>query len=131
MPDHADAALLARFTEELPVGLWVARVPSGELVYANRAFAEILGMGARDDVALGEYAGPYGIHQRDGSLYPEDQMPFVRAVRERRTVLVDDIVIHRHDGRRVNIRAQARPIFDAAGEITHVVIAFIDFTREV
>jgi hypothetical protein len=126
-----DVDALVRFADELPVGVWVARAPSGEFVYANRTFAEIMGMAARDDVAVGEYAAPYGIHARDGALYPEEQMPFVRALRARETVVVDDIVIHRHDGRKVNIRAQAKPLLDEAGAITHVVIAFIDITREV
>jgi two-component system cell cycle sensor histidine kinase/response regulator CckA len=117
--------------DQLPVGVWVARAPGGEFVYANRAFREIMGMEARDDVALGEYAAPYGIHGRDGALYPEQRMPFVQALRARTTVIVDDIVIHRTDGGRVHIRASAKPIFDDAGEITHVVIAFIDISREV
>ena len=116
--------------DDLPVGVWVARAPGGEFLYANKAFAEIMGMGARDDVARGEYSGPYGIHTRDGALYPEERLPFVRALAERKTVVVDDIVIHRHDGGKVHVRAQARPVFDAAGEITHVVVAFIDITRE-
>jgi two-component system cell cycle sensor histidine kinase/response regulator CckA len=115
---------------ELPCGVWVARAPGGEFVYANQTFQDILGMGGRDDVASGEYAAPYGIHDRSGELYPEDQMPFMRALRARREVIVDDIVIHPSDGRRVYIRATARPVFDAAGEITHVVIAFIDISRE-
>lgn len=115
---------------ELPCGVWVARAPGGEFVYANKTFEDILGMGGRDDVASGEYAAPYGIHDRNGDLYPEDRMPFVRALLARREVIVDDIVIHRRDGRRVYIRATARPVFDDAGEITHVVIAFIDISRE-
>jgi len=123
-------AIVTSVADDLPVGVWVARAPGGEFLYANKAFAEIMGMGARSDVGRGEYAGPYGIRARDGSVYPEDKMPFVRALVERRTVIVDDIVIHRHDGGKVNIRAQARPVFDDAGTITHVVIAFIDITRE-
>ena len=117
--------------EELPVGIWVARAPGGEFVYANRKFQEILGMGPRDDVTAGEYAAPYGIHDRTGALYPEDRMPFVRALVERREVVIDDIVIHRPDGGRAFIRATARPMFDPGGTITHVVIAFIDISREV
>jgi PAS domain S-box-containing protein len=124
--------IIATVAEDLPVGVWVARAPGGEFVYANRAFVEIMGMAARTDVAVGEYAAPYGIHSRDGSLYPEHSLPFVRALRERAMVVVDDIVIHRHDGRKVYIRAQARPLFDGtSGELTHVAIAFIDITCEV
>jgi PAS domain S-box-containing protein len=122
--------IIRSVAEELPVGVWVARAPNGEFVYANRKFQEILGMGARDDVASGEYAAPYGIRDRAGALYPEDRMPFVRALVERREVVIDDIVIHRPDGGRAFIRATARPMFDAGGTITHVVIAFIDISRE-
>ncbi len=117
--------------DDLPVGVWVASAPGGEFMYANKVFAEIMGMGARSDVAVGAYAQPYGIYTRQGELYPEDKLPFVRALTQKSTVVVDDIVIHRHDGGKVNIRAQARPVLDDAGNITHIVIAFIDITREV
>jgi signal transduction histidine kinase/CheY-like chemotaxis protein len=123
--------IVATVSDELPVGVWVARAPGGELIHANRCFAEIMGMAARGDVAIGEYGAPYGIHDRSGAAYPEEKMPFVRALRERRELTIDDIVIHRSDGRKVNIRATARPVLGAGGEISHVVIAFIDITREV
>jgi PAS domain S-box-containing protein len=123
--------IIRTIADELPVGVWVARVPGGDLAYANRTFAEIMGIRARDDVAAGSYAEPYGIHTRSGALYPESELPFVRAMRARDTVTVDDIVIHRHDGRKVHIRAVAKPLFDGAGAMTHVAIAFIDITREV
>ncbi len=116
--------------DSLPFGVWVARAPGGEFVYANATFAEIMGMAARGDVAVGEYAAPYGIYDRNGRLYPEDRMPFLRALEAQREVVVDDIVIHRHDGHRIYIRATARPVFDG-DTISHVVIAFIDISREV
>jgi len=125
-----DEEIVAGIAEALPVGVWVARAPGGEFVYANSTFTEIMGMTARDDVAVGEYATPYAIHDREGNLYPEERMPFVRALAERQTVMIDDLVIRRSDGDEVNVRAYARPIFDG-DEITHVVIAFFDITREV
>jgi len=132
--EHALVAhdrIIDAIIEDLPAGIWIARAPNGEFVYANETFREIMGMGPREDVARGEYAEPYGIHGLDGAPYPEDKMPFVRALMARETITCDDIVIHRTDGRRVNIRAFARPIFDGKGEISHVAIAFFDITREV
>src|SRR4051794_14600096 len=125
-PDFGSAV-----ADELPVGVWVARAPTGEFLYANRRFNDIMGMGARDDVAAGEYAAPYGIYDRAGNPYPEHRMPFVQALAAGTTVVVDDIVIHRTDGAKVNIRAFARPVTGAGGAISHVIIAFIDITREV
>jgi PAS domain S-box-containing protein len=126
-----DLEMIRTIADELPVGVWVARVPGGELIYSNRAFGEILGMGARDDVAAGGYSRPYGIHDPTGALYPEERLPFARAVRERTLVTVDDLVIHRHDGRKAYVRAFAKPLFDGGSEMTSVAIAFVDITREV
>jgi signal transduction histidine kinase/CheY-like chemotaxis protein len=127
----SDLEIIRTIADELPVGVWVACVPGGELAYANRKFAEIMGITARSDVVAGGYAQPYGIHTRSGALYPEADLPFVRAMREQNTVTVDDIVIHRHDGAKVYIRAFAKPLLDAAGAMTHIAIAFIDITPEV
>ncbi len=125
-----DDQIRATVADDLPVGVWVARVPGGEFVYANAMFAEIMGIPGLASPKLGGYSQPYGIHTRNGERYPEDRLPIVRAMKARATVVVDDTVIHRHDGRKVYIRAQAKPLFEG-DTMTHVVIAFIDITREV
>jgi two-component system cell cycle sensor histidine kinase/response regulator CckA len=125
-----DDVLLSGVIDQLPLGVWIARAPGGELLFANQVFREIMGIEARADVGVGGYSQPYGICGLDGKPYPEPRMPFVRALEARQTVNVEDIVIHRHDGRRVNIRATARPVF-VGDTITHVVIAFADITAEV
>jgi PAS domain S-box-containing protein len=124
-------SLIATIADDLPCGVWVASAPDGRFVYSNRAFDDIMGMGPVSDVGVGEYSGPYGIYGRDGAPYPEHRLPFVRALEERTTVIVDDIVIHRRDGRRVYVRAFGKPMVDEEGAICHVAIAFFDITREV
>ncbi len=126
-----ELALIAAIADDLPAGVWVATVPDGSFVYANRAFQEIMGMGPVVDAAVGGYAEPYGIFASDGKPYPEDRMPFVRAMRDKSTVVADDIVIHRRDASRVYVRAFAKPMFDGAGAMTHVAIAFFDISLEV
>ena len=100
----SDTEIIASVADDLPVGVWVARAPGGEFVYANRAFSEIMGQAGRSDVAVGGYSEPYGIYDRAGALYNEERLPFVRA--------------------------QARPV-EHDGRVSHVVIAFFDITREV
>ena len=126
----SDHEIIHAVADDLPVGLWVARAPGGEFVYANRRFAEIMGQGGRDDAAVGGYAEPYGILTRDGKPYPEERMPFVRALQERQVVVVDDIMIRRPDRSVVFVRVFGRPVMNADDTITHVVIAFFDVTRE-
>jgi two-component system, cell cycle sensor histidine kinase and response regulator CckA len=111
--------------------VWVARAPSGEFVYANDAFNEIMGMGPVAGARAGGYSGPYGIFGRDGKPYPESALPFVRALHEKRTVVVDDIVIQRHDGTRVDVRAFGKPLRDEEGNIAMVMVSFFDITTEV
>jgi PAS domain S-box-containing protein len=123
--------LIATTTDGLPLGIFVASAPTGALAYANRAFHEILGTPPLPEAQAGAFSPSYGIHTRDGALYPEDQLPFARALRAKAGVVIDDIVVHRVDGRRVFIRAFASPLLDTAGAITHVVIAFTDITAEV
>ncbi|MBA3539809.1 MAG: PAS domain-containing protein, partial [Deltaproteobacteria bacterium] len=127
----SDADIIAGLAEDLPVGVWVARAPGGEFVYANRMFGEIMGMGGIAGPEVGGYSEPYGIFGRDGQPYPESQMPLVRALEAREVVVIDDIVIHRPDRTRVPVRAFARPISGKDGVMTHVVIAFFDITREI
>lgn len=114
----------------LPVGVWIARAPNGEFVYANERFRDVMGMPGLEAAERGGFAEPYSIHDLSGALYPEEKMPFVLALGSGKTEMVDDLVIHRRDGAKVNIRAYARPVYEGA-EISHVVIAFFDITREV
>ncbi len=123
----SDHDIIRSLGEDLPVGLWVARAPTGEQVYTNRRFLEIMGVGMVPSQA-GGYAAPYGICSRDGTPYPEARMPFTRAMAEQRVVMVDDITIRRPDGSCVDVRAFARPVGEP---ISHVVVCFFDITREV
>jgi PAS domain S-box-containing protein len=123
--------LVAAIADDLACGVWVATAPEGRFVYSNRAFEEIMGMGPEPDAIAGQYAVPYGIFTRGGEQYPESKLPFVQALQARALVVVDDIVIHRRDGRRVFVRAFGKPMVDAQGTITHIAIAFFDITREV
>ena len=124
-------SIIAALADDLPVGIWVARAPNGEFIYANRMFGALMGTDGLTEAAVGGYAEPYGIFTRAGEPYPEHRMPFVRALEEKQVVVIDDITIHRPDRTRLDVRAFARPISDEAGGITHVVIAFFDITHEV
>jgi PAS domain S-box-containing protein len=82
-----ELTLIASIADDLPCGVWVATAPEGRFVYSNKAFDEIMGMGPVPQVGVGEYTVPYGIYGRNGALYPEERLPFVRALRERTTVV--------------------------------------------
>jgi PAS domain S-box-containing protein len=130
-PGTLDAQTLGAVLRGLPVGVWVAKAPGGEFLYANDAFEQIMGMGADVTARAGEYSGPYGIFGRDGKPFPEAELPFPRALSTRKTVTVDGIVIHRRDGSRVHVRAFGKPLLGPSGEVALVMVSFCDVTAEV
>ncbi len=121
---------IALFADALPAAVWVGTAPTGTCVYVNRRFNQILGIEPPPEASRGNYVGPYGVHRLDGTPYPEADMPFERVMRSRASVVVDDIVIHRHDGDKTYLRVFASPIFEE-DELLYVVEAFIDITLEV
>jgi PAS domain S-box-containing protein len=125
-----DVDLLRTIADDLPLAIWLGAVPGGEVVYVNKAFEEILGMGPPPDASRGNYVATYSVHSRDGAPYREDQMPYERVLRARDTVMIDDLVIHRGEAR-VYLRVFAKPLFDKDNNITHVLETFEDISREV
>jgi PAS domain S-box-containing protein len=122
---------LTKLIGQLPIGVWVASVPGGQAAYTNAAFQAILGVGASESSLIEDAPATYGIFDRTGNPYPVDDLPFSRVVRTGEAAVVDDLVIHRPDGTRVNVRAFAHPLRSESGALKYVSIAFIDITREV
>ena len=113
----------------LPVGVWVARAPDGTAAYVNRAFQTIMGIDAVPGIRIEDAPATYGIHDRTGNPYPVERLPFSRVLATRGPVEMDDLVIHRPDGAKADLRAFGTPIFGSDGALTHVIVAFIDNTK--
>jgi len=129
--DSNETADIARFADGLPVAIWVGRAPGGETLYVNREFELLLGRMPPDDDARGNCGRPYGVNDGNGERYPEADMPFERVLRSKRREVIDDLVVHRHDGSRCHLRVIASPLFDDHGELAFVVEAFTDISHEV
>lgn len=122
---------LAWILDALPAGVWVGKVPDGSVAFTNPAFERIMGMGAVAEIDIEGAPGIYGIFDREGKPYPVERLPFSVVLTTGEAAIVDDIVIHRPDGKKVNVRAFGYPVFDAEKDMTHVVVAFFDITKEV
>ena len=66
--------------EDLPVGIWIARVPTGQEVYVKKTFSEIMGAGMKPDARAGNYSAPYGIFTRDGKPYRLFPLPWAQPI---------------------------------------------------
>ena len=121
---------LASILDDLPVAVWVGKVPDGATVYANRAFERILGAPPVGLSRLDDVPRTYGLSGRDGRPYPFENLPFVRVLATGHPVMVDDLVVRRPEGN-INIRCFGSPVHDEAGAVARVIVAFLDITREV
>jgi signal transduction histidine kinase/CheY-like chemotaxis protein len=115
--------------DDLPVGVWVGTVPDGTVVYVNKMFERILGMASVQSSRIGDVPETYGLVDRDGNPYPVEKLPFARVLVAQAPVVVDDIVARRRNGD-VHIRAFGSPIFGPERTLTHVVVAFLDISKE-
>lgn len=114
-----------------PIAMCIASVPDGRVLWANHLFEEILGRPPIAGTTIQDAAWSYQIYDRTGRLYPADQMPFSRVIRSGKPAVVDDAVVHRHDGLRIYVRSYAQPVFDSFGRLSQVSTAFVDISREV
>ena len=112
-------------------GIVVANA-NGEILYANPAAEQIVGVGVTD-APQEEWAQKYGTYylDRETPIATED-LPLLRAIHRGESVDEEDIFIrnaNRPDG--VYIRVSARPLLNHVGGIRGGVIVFRDVTARV
>lgn len=119
---------LKQLFEVLPIGVSV-HYQDGSIIYFNQIAKTILGTDMIPDVRPENLSMSYQVY-RPGTdqLYPSEELPVIRALRGERLV-IEDLAIHRSD-QIITIRVRATPIFDAEGDITHVIVTFEDITAQ-
>jgi PAS domain S-box-containing protein len=128
------APLSAPEVDDVPVAVWVGKAPDGEILYANPAFFELLGMSRPRSEwptlrSRSTSAPPKRIDSGDrDELETLARVPFARALQARTTVIVDGLIVDRADGSNATVRAVARPILCDAGSVTHVIVAFSEIS---
>jgi PAS domain-containing protein/integral membrane sensor domain MASE1 len=93
------SSLLHGLVDNMPAGVFFVQGPQGRPVLVNARARQLLGQ--REDASLAQHSSVYRLHRPDGSEYPVDELPVSRALRHGRTVMCDDLVVYRPDGRRV------------------------------
>lgn len=98
----------------LPTGVFFVQGPLGQPLLVNGRARQLLGQ--REDLAAGiqHLSRVYRLHRPDGSAYPVDELPVVKALRSGTANMSEDIVVHRPDGRRVPLISWAAAV-DLAG----------------
>ena len=114
---HALALDLRRTTNvlhavvaHLPTGVFLIHGPTGQPLLVNARARQLLGQREDPSAGLAHLPRVYRLYRSDGSLYPWEELPICRALRDGITSMRDDIVVHRPDGRQVPLVNWAAPV---------------------
>ena len=119
---------LEALTNISPVGVVVFDAKTGNLVSANDEMRRIFGRHNLTGRPLSQILEVMTIRRVDGSVVPVDELPHIKALRNRETVTADELVIHLPNGRAVTTLMNARPIRREDGDIVSVVATVQDIT---
>jgi PAS domain S-box-containing protein len=117
--------VMNQLLDRMPVGVVVCD-QDGRILTTNRRGEAILGAGVTGD-ALGPRRTYVALYP-DGSPYPDDATPLVRAMRDGEVVTDQEFLIRRQDGMERTIVVGAAPVRDEEGQIVRGVAVFQDIT---
>jgi PAS domain S-box-containing protein len=115
---------LLQSTEEGICGLDL----DGNVSFVNRAGAELLGYTAEELQGMSLHATSH--HTRaDGTPYPPEECPILRASRTGAGMRLDSEVFWRRDGTPFPVEYSSHAIVDLGGDIKGTVLTFVDITE--
>lgn len=120
---------LRAILDNLPIGVFVAASPSGEIRFANREAVRLLG-GPLEGDALWAHGGAHGPIDAAGQRLPPSDHVLYRAMHEHRRV-GPELRAYRHpDGASMQLEVTAAPIQDGVSGGALAVSAFQDVTAK-
>ncbi|MGE0667166.1 MAG: HWE histidine kinase domain-containing protein [Sphingomonadales bacterium] len=122
-----DGARLWDMLDVLPAAIYICD-PEGRISYFNKAAADL--WGTVPEIGSSLWCGAWKLYRPDGSPLPIDQTPMATAVRERRPIRGEELILERPDGSRIAIQPHPTPLYDAAGAFVGAVNMLVDVTHQ-
>jgi PAS domain S-box-containing protein len=124
--DPTPAEFYRQILQDLPAALYACDA-EGCVTFFNRAAAEL--WGRAPTIGQNLLCGSWKIYRPDGTALPLDQCPMAIALREKRAVRGEEIIIERPDGSRRHVLSHPDPICDANGAVVGAINMLIDVTE--
>lgn len=124
---EAEHARLEGVLEQLPIGVAIAEVPSGKLLFHNAEAIRLLRHPLLESPDVASYAR-YGALHPSGEPYTPEEYPIARAVLTGEVVPSEEMQYRRGDGTTAIFEVTAAPIHDTAGEVVLAVSTFTDIS---
>lgn len=126
---ESQSRFMSALMDNLQVGVFMVKAPSGKPILANKQAIRLLGRGLMNRTekdTLAEMYQAFRFGTQD--LYPPEQMPIVRALQGESSSIDDMVVVH-PDGTEVLLEVFGSPIRDSQGEIVAGLVSFSDITK--
>ncbi|HEQ71158.1 MAG TPA: PAS domain S-box protein, partial [Spirochaetia bacterium] len=121
---------ITRIMETSPVCI-VTTNRQGKITFANSAAERVLGL-SKENITDRVYNDPrWRITDMDGQPIPDEELPFQRVMRAKKTVAAIRHAIEWPDGRTVYLSVTGSPLSSPGGEVGGVVFAIDDITEEI
>lgn len=123
---ESEKRLFKTILQTLPVEVFCAKAPSGEIVYANpKATTEAIASGVK---SIQEYSMYKGAH-KDGRIYEIEEYPLARSLAGE-VVTNEEITVFLNTGEKCIMRFSSYPIYDERGDsIEYAVAIGVDVTE--
>jgi PAS domain S-box-containing protein len=112
--------------EVLPAAVYTCDA-DGYIKWYNAAAANL--WGRHPELGKDLWCGSWKIFSPEGDPVPLDQCPMARTLKEKRSIVGEEIVVERPDGERRTILPHPQPIFDEAGKLAGAVNMLVDVTQ--
>ena len=110
----------------IPAGVAILEAPSGRVVSANAAAEQLWGHRPVLGAALEDLPAAYGLYRPNGDFYHWRSTPMARSLHSGQTMLGEDVLLRRADGRAYTVLVSSAALRDASGCIDGAVVIFQD-----
>lgn len=121
--------LMETLLENLQIGVFLVEAPSGKPLIANNTAKSLLGRGILPDANKENMGDVYrAFRAGTGKPYPPQEMPVVLAINGISSY-VDDMVVERPDGTKIELEIYGTPVRDKKGKVWASLVSFSDITH--
>lgn len=117
---------LRQLVKELPAGVYSCD-PQGRINFYNNAAAKL--WGREPEIGKEQWCGSWKLFKADGTPLSLDNCPMAIALKERRAILGEELIVERPDGSRSNVLVYPQPEFNLSGELTGAINMVFDITE--
>src|SRR3989344_4946800 len=127
---EADKKQLGTLLDSLPVGVYIAEVPSGKPILVNKKATELVGRSFDPEAGVDDYTKTYDLLTEEGKKYPTKGHPLYITIKKGIEAKKSDLVVRRPNKSLITLKVQSVPVHDKVGNLSSAIAVFDDITKE-